>query len=53
MEKIRTTVYLYKLIYEQLRLKAFETKMSQSAIIEKALTAYLEYLEQKTNNAGD
>lgn len=49
-DKIRTTTYLPEALYERLRKEAFETKMSQSAIIEKALTAYL---EQKTNNAGD
>lgn len=50
MNKIRTTIYLSKLIYEQLRLKAYETKMPQTEIVEKALQAYL---DQKTNNAGD
>jgi hypothetical protein len=46
MDKIRTTVYLSKLIYEQLRLKAFETKMPQTEIVEKALTEYFNRLEK-------
>lgn len=50
MNKIRTTIYLSKLIYEQLRLKAYETKMPQTEIVEKALQAYL---DQKTKKAGD
>ena len=43
MSKIRTTTYLTEALYEKLRKESYETKTSQSEIIEKALKEYFDY----------
>jgi predicted transcriptional regulator len=42
MDKTRSTIYLPEAIYERLRREAYETRDSQSGVIEKALEKYLE-----------